>query len=75
MAKRTYRNLVPGPYWPDTGHAQTTFTALLLMFVAATLRSSKKSMGTVEGRTGMIFQYPKEASFGTKCGILGLHEI
>jgi hypothetical protein len=54
--EHTHRNLVPGPYWPDNGHAHTTFTALLLTFVVATLRSSSISIGKGEGRTGMIFQ-------------------
>lgn len=48
---------MPGPYWPDTGHAHTTFTAWLLTLVVVaivTLRSSKIAMGEVGGRTGMI---------------------
>lgn len=52
----TYRNLVPGPYWPDSGHAHTTFRAWLVILVVVALRSSKMLTGTLEGRTGMIFQ-------------------
>jgi uncharacterized membrane protein len=32
--KRTYKNLEPGPYCPDTGKAHTTCKALLVAFVA-----------------------------------------
>lgn len=30
----TYKTLDPGPYWPETGHAQTTFKTSSVGFVA-----------------------------------------
>lgn len=50
----TYRTLLPGPYWPETGHAQMTWRASLVAFASATSRSTMVLGSEGEENAGII---------------------